>query len=575
VKQHIFVHIPKTAGSSVRTLLDQNYPAPVALAFSGDVKPLAWYQSLRPYSKRHYALLHGHFPYGIHEGLSQYVYFTFFRDPVARHFSDYDFLRRFEPHPIHDEIVERQITADDWARVFERHDYYRDLTTRYISGELERAEVDRLALEKAKLHLRREFAVAGLVDKFDESVLILARRLGWHSPFYLTRNVTSERTQPTATMRATAEQYLQRDLELYSFAQELFDQLPERRSAEFQDALAEFRDARAWLETFVTNNPHDVFVVGEEQLPMLDDIVKQHRATPALDKFLNKSTGAAVAVPPQHDSAENEPRGSGDPIEWAANRVRHSLLVDPPQVLPTLPMMTTIGSRTKEHYLANMREYTHDIITRTRLLPTGHVLDIGCGCGRVATGLARYLDEGGAYLGFDVWKEGIDWCNANLTRFPAAFSFETVPATNNYYYAEDNGVPNTFDVSGVPSNEFHCIFALSVFTHLKLADARQYLDLVARALTADGLAYLTFFVVDDDARGYVAKTGNHTGLKPAGDGMWYGYAKQDFFSGYEPDLLFGLFEEYGLEIEASTPGSWAQKPNARLYQDWFLLKRRG
>ena len=34
MKQHIFLHIPKTAGSSVRTLIQQNYPTGLTMGFS-------------------------------------------------------------------------------------------------------------------------------------------------------------------------------------------------------------------------------------------------------------------------------------------------------------------------------------------------------------------------------------------------------------------------------------------------------------------------------------------------------------------------------------------------------------
>lgn len=264
-------------------------------------------------------------------------------------------------------------------------------------------------------------------------------------------------------------------------------------------------------------------------------------------------------------------------LSWTqqAAAVRQSLLDNPPQVLPPLPMMRTIGSQTEQHYLVNMREYVADLIVQAELTPSGHILDIGSGCGRVATAFTRYLDEDGSYLGLDVWDEGVRWCTENITSVHPNFRFRTVSASNNYYYADDSGSTNEFGLSFVPSNRFDCIFALSVFTHLKLADARQYFELIARSLTTTGYAYLTFFVIDEDVHRYVRETGNHTGLTPAGDGMWYAYERQDFFSGYELPLLLSQFEEFGLEVVKESRGSWANKPGARVYQDWFLLRRRG
>jgi hypothetical protein len=293
VTQHIFLHVPKTAGSSVRTLLQQNYAADAVMGFSGEPGPLAWYRAQGPEFKATHALVHGHMPYGVHAGLTDYLYFTFLRNPVDRHFSDYDFLKRYAPHPVHSEIQTSGITREKWARIFNRLPMFRDRMTRFISGDGDARVPDRLSLETAKLHLRREFAPVGLAERFDESVLVLAKRLGWRSIFFLTRNVTADRIEITESMRSQALDGLQRDMELYEFGQKLFDEAPELHDPRFPAALAEFREVRSWLESFVGNNPHDLFVVGGE-LPSLSTIVRQHRSTPALDQYFDWPSALAA-----------------------------------------------------------------------------------------------------------------------------------------------------------------------------------------------------------------------------------------------------------------------------------------
>ena len=563
--QHIFLHIPKTAGSSVRTLLQQNYAPETTIGFSGEPDPISWYLRRSAEDKSRYSLVHGHFRYGIHAHVRDYAYFAFLRNPVERHFSDYDFLRRYEPHELHAPIVREGITAQDWATIFDRYKRFRDLMTRYVCGDPDSAYVDRMSLEKAKMHIRREFALVGLAERFDESVLLLAGRLGWKSVFYLTRNVTSDRTRPTAAMREIAKDGLRRDLELYAFAEEIFEQSPELRTSEFQEALAEFRDVRTWLERYVANNSQELFIVGQE-LPRLDEIVRKHRATPALDRLLGRSA-ARVSLPVLLDLPARDAAGD------AISRVWESLLSNPPQPVPPTSMITTSGSPDADRYVATMREYVVDVARVTKLQPAGHVLDLGCGCGRMASGLTRYLDAGGSYLGLDVWKDAIDWCQEHV-KGGADFRFQTVQAANNYGFDDDNGQPNHFDLSAVPSNRFDVVLALSLFSHLKADDTRQYLELIARALAPNGLAYVTFFVMDHDARRYLVETAAQRSIQPAGDGMWYAYAREGFFAGFEPELLRRHFADCGLEIVEQTPGSWAQKPGARLYEDWFLLRRR-
>jgi hypothetical protein len=285
--QHLFLHVPKTAGSSIRTLLKQNYAPDTMIAFSGDLKPLEWYRAAPPDFRAGHALVHGHFPYGLHEGVPEYTYFTFLRDPVDRHFSDYHFLKRYEPHPMHAAIASGEIGLDDWADIFRRLPMYANMTAGYLSGEGAERHPDRASLERARFNVRRDFTFCGLTERFDESVLILARRLGWRSIFYLTKNVSADRTVP-GDLRERTRAHLSLDYELYEFARRDFDDAPELRDPQFAEALAEYRAAQRWLESHVTNDSSSLFEV-EFDLPSLDALVRQHHALTHLTSFLHGS----------------------------------------------------------------------------------------------------------------------------------------------------------------------------------------------------------------------------------------------------------------------------------------------
>ncbi len=287
--QHIFLHIPKTAGSSLRTLIQQNYPAEATIGFSGDPGPLAWYAATRRAFKEQYQLVHGHFPYGIHEGVPDYTYFTFLRDPVDRHFSDYFFLKRYDGHPMQADLASGKISLRDWARIHEPMPMYRDMSTRIVSGGGDNGNPDRASLEKSKYLLTVDFSFVGLAERFDESVLILARRLGWTSVFYLTKNVSANRAALDPELRALARGGFTCDLELYAYGRKLFEASPELRDPLFPKAVQEFRDSCQWLDAHVANDLNAIFEVGFE-LPPLDALVRQHRQTPALDRFLGISS---------------------------------------------------------------------------------------------------------------------------------------------------------------------------------------------------------------------------------------------------------------------------------------------
>jgi hypothetical protein len=286
--QHLFLHVPKTAGSSIRTLLKQNYAAESMIGFSGELKPLAWYRSAPPEFKHRHTLVHGHFPYGLHEGVPAYTYFTFLRDPVDRHFSDFHFLKRYEPHPMHARIASGEIGLAEWADIFERQPMYRNIITGYVSGEGAERQSDRASLERAKFNLLRDFTFCGLTERFDESVLILARRLGWLSVFYLTKNVSTDRVVPD-DLRQRTRANLELDEELYAFARREFDAAPELSDPLFAEALAEYRAAHVWLETQVINDASSLFEV-EFDLPSIDALVRRHHTLRSLTRFLQSSS---------------------------------------------------------------------------------------------------------------------------------------------------------------------------------------------------------------------------------------------------------------------------------------------
>jgi SAM-dependent methyltransferase len=64
-------------------------------------------------------------------------------------------------------------------------------------------------------------------------------------------------------------------------------------------------------------------------------------------------------------------------------------------------------------------EFAGYFIEMGMLKPNEKVLDVGCGIGRMALPLTKYMNRRGEYWGFDIVKEGIDWCTERYTpRFP-------------------------------------------------------------------------------------------------------------------------------------------------------------
>lgn len=259
----------------------------------------------------------------------------------------------------------------------------------------------------------------------------------------------------------------------------------------------------------------------------------------------------------------------------AADSLTESLLSNPPAPLPPVPMMVAIGSNSEEHYTRAMRKLAAEIIRRGHVGPDASVLDIGCGCGRLASALQRYLSDDGRYLGFDVWEDGIQWCQQNIASSRSNFQFKTVAASDDYYYLKGDGSPNQFDLGFVPPASFDCVFAMSVFTHLKMHDARQYFAMIARALKPGGRACLTFFMIDDEVRAYLRESRPSATFSRTDEGLWHAYGEKEygFFAGFEEPILLRLFEENGLKVLDRTLGAWANRRGAPTHQDWYIIQR--
>jgi SAM-dependent methyltransferase len=124
------------------------------------------------------------------------------------------------------------------------------------------------------------------------------------------------------------------------------------------------------------------------------------------------------------------------------------------------------------------------------------VLDIGCGCGRVARRLIQQIPQPREYVGIDLHRGMVDWCRENLTPHAPQFRFEHHDVRNvGLNPGEDKPTVSPLPDSAAEDG-FSLVQAISVFTHMVEHQAVHYLHETRRVLRPDGVAVTSWFVFD-------------------------------------------------------------------------------
>ena len=253
----VFLHIGKTAGSSIRRVLFRNVPQDRVIwirqprerphGFLGDhvMRDLA---ALDEDKRRHARLIVGHMYFGVHElvpGAS--VYLTMLRDPVARAVSQYAHVLRRTNHRYHELVNSQGMGLGEYVTsgLATETD---NSQTRAIVGDVDTpfGACDADMLAQAKENIDRHFALVGLVERFDETLVQLQSTFGWNRLRNVRANAAPRSQRPTVSNadRTAIENQNRLDMELYAYASQRFQ---ERVDADpsFDAHLRRYRRANA------------------------------------------------------------------------------------------------------------------------------------------------------------------------------------------------------------------------------------------------------------------------------------------------------------------------------------------
>jgi|SRR6266496_1250392 len=229
----IFLHIPKSAGTTVNRLIEGEYP--LFQIFSVDPFFSRWSRrhlwSLPPERLKRFRIFKGHMPFGLHKILPQPVtYFAVFRDPIDRVISAFYFMRNYPLNPNYWRFRRLDWQLDDFVRNSPRD----NVQTKMVAGAPYEEPCTPEIFEEAKHNLRRHFSVVGLAERFEESLALMKLRYGWklesYSSFNITRRRPSKLELPQTTLDLIAEKN-SFDIALYQLASEIFCEALEQSAA--------------------------------------------------------------------------------------------------------------------------------------------------------------------------------------------------------------------------------------------------------------------------------------------------------------------------------------------------------
>lgn len=238
----IFVHIPKAAGQTFISVLRRQYRRGLA-TYKG---PLTAGKVDFDRDVASAQVVAGHFPYGLHTSLpGTWCYATFLREPVSRVISLYRFVKSNPSHHLHDVVASMDLLTFVSSDLDEQE--VENGQTRQLSGEMS-GTPDRDTLALAKDHVE-QLAIVGLVECFDESVMMMKKRFGWSMPYYMPHNAgsfpaTTAETVTDEDLDAIRERNLL-DIELYRAARQRFERQRKVLGPLFAARVASFRSLNA------------------------------------------------------------------------------------------------------------------------------------------------------------------------------------------------------------------------------------------------------------------------------------------------------------------------------------------
>lgn len=207
------------------------------------------------------------------------------------------------------------------------------------------------------------------------------------------------------------------------------------------------------------------------------------------------------------------------------------------------------------------------------LKPTHRILDVGCGIGRMAIPLTKFLTTG-SYEGFDIIPRGIKWTNKQISSKYPNFHFQLADVYNEWY---NPGGKCDADQYKFPfANEsFDFVFLTSVFTHMLPTDMNNYFSEIVRVLRPKGKSLITYFLINNQSRALITQKRSKFDFVHRDEGYWtISLAKPESAIAYDEEHIRNDYRTSKMTIiDPIQYGSWSGREKSLSFQDIIVAEK--
>ena len=213
----IFLHIPKTAGTSLRQIIEQEYQPENCLFLYYPVYDEVIIEAIQLQLPK-VKVLYGHLTFGVHELFNiTGKYVAFLRHPIDRVISFYKYSACDPDSPYYANIQNGLSLVDMLQQ--EITIQTNNHMTRILANYWQEDRLDDIQfVDRALENILNSFYYVGLLEKFNESIEQLGNKLNWKTSYeipFVNVNTYEKPLKIDSTTRTVLEQYNYLDLLLY------------------------------------------------------------------------------------------------------------------------------------------------------------------------------------------------------------------------------------------------------------------------------------------------------------------------------------------------------------------------